>query len=227
MLGCVRTTLITLHGFTMNANGLGHMLAELEPRLAESVDVVHVNAPHVASEDSVAGLASVLGGFRPKPPNLQWWNASDDGRDYHGWAETRARIAAEVERHGAAGLLGFSQGAAVAAALAAASSLEQFPPLRFVVLVAGFTPRAQDIAPLFSEPVRVPSLHVWGEADHRFAKHSPSLVERFEPATREVHTWPGRHVVPTSGAAGDAIVDFVRRHSIGPGATGAPGTPAV
>jgi predicted esterase len=218
MLGDVRTTLITLHGFTMNARGLGHMMAELEPRLQTSVDVVHVNAPHVASEASVAGMASAMGGFRSKPPNLEWWNASEDGLDYHGWSETRAHVAAEVARHGPVGLLGFSQGAAVSAALAAASRAGQFPELRFVVLVAGFTPRARDIAPLFAHPVAVPSLHVWGDAD-RFAKHSPALVERFEPATREVQTWPGRHEVPDSGAAAEAIVDFIRRHAIGPRAT--------
>jgi predicted esterase len=218
MLEGVRTTLITLHGFTMNARGLGHMLAALEPRLAASVDVVHLNAPHAASEASVAGMASAMGGFRPKPPNLEWWNASEDGLEYQGWHETRAHVAAEVARHGAAGLLGFSQGAAVAAALAAASQAGEFPELRFVVLVAGFTPRARDIAPLFAEPVTLPSLHVWGAAD-RFAKHSPALVEHFDPATREVHTWPGRHEVPDGGTAADAIVEFVSRHAIGPRAT--------
>jgi predicted esterase len=214
----VRTTLITLHGFTMNAKGLGHMLAGLEPRLESSVDIVHLNAPHVASEASVAGMASATGGFRPKPPNLEWWNASEDGLDYQGWPETRAHVAAEVARYGAVGLLGFSQGAAVAAALAAASRAGQFPELRFVVLVAGFPARARDIAPLFADPVAVPSLHVWGDTD-RFAAHSPALVERFDSRTREVQTWPGRHEVPDSGVAADAIVDFVRRHALGPGAT--------
>jgi hypothetical protein len=100
----------------------------------------------------------------------------------------------------------------VAAALAAASSRGLFPPLRFVIAIAGFVPRARDIAPLFADTVRVPSLHVWGLADG-MAKHAPPLVERFDPAQREVVTWPGRHIVPTSGDAADAIVDFVRRHA--------------
>jgi hypothetical protein len=211
----VKTTLIALHGFTMNAGGLRHMLSELEPRLAAVVDLEFVDAPHRASDDSVAGLAGLLGGLRPKPPNLQWWNASDDGLTYAGWKETRALLEATVRGHAAAGLLGFSQGAAVAASLAAAASRGEFPELAFVILVAGFTPRALDIAPSFAEPVRVPSLHVWGEADP-FARHAPALYRRFDPATREMVTWPGRHIVPTTGEAADVVVEFVRRHALGP-----------
>jgi predicted esterase len=214
----VKTTLIALHGFTMNGAGLRHMQSDLEPRMASSVDLVYVDALHTASPASVAGLSSLMGGFRAKPPNLQWWHASDDGLTYDGWDRTREQLEAEVRRHESVGLLGFSQGAAVAASLAAASTRGQFPRLGFVVLIAGFIPRSHDIAPLFAERVRVPSLHVWGEADP-IARHSPALFQRFDPATREVLTWPGRHVVPTSGSAADMLVDFVHRHAVGPPAT--------
>jgi predicted esterase len=217
----VKTTLIALHGFTMNAAGLRYMQSDLEARLTDVVDLVYVDAPHTASPASVTGLASLLGRFRPKPPNLEWWNASDDGLTYTGWDETRDRLEAEVRRHPAVGMLGFSQGAAVAAALAAASTRGQFPSLGFVVLIAGFTPRAHDIAPLFTTPVRVPSLHVWGEADS-FARNAPTLYQRFDPATRERLTWPGRHVVPTTGNAANGIVEFIRRHAAGPPATPLP-----
>lgn len=207
----MRPALISLHGFTMNAAGLKHMMADLEPRLAEAVDLIYPDAPHPASDESVAAIAQLMGGFRPKPPNLQWWNASDDGTAYLGWKETRDRVAAELTAHPEAGLLGFSQGAAVAASLAAASSRGAVPPVRFIIAIAGFLPRAHDIAPLFEPPVNIPSLHVWGLADG-MAKHAPRLVERFAPEQREVVTWPGRHIVPTSGAPADAIVDFIHRH---------------
>jgi predicted esterase len=208
----VRTALICLHGFTMNGAGLKHMMAPVEPLLAPTVDLVYPDAPHPASDDSVAAIAQLMGGFRPKPPNLQWWNASDDGASYVGWEATRARIAAELAAQPRAGLLGFSQGAAVAAALAAASSQGLFPPVRFVIAIAGFLPRAHDITPLFAAPVRVPSLHVWGLADS-MAKHAPQLAERFEPAQRELVTWPGRHTIPTTGAAAETILAFVQRHA--------------
>lgn len=208
----MRPALIALHGFTMNAAGLKHMMAGLEPRLERSVELVYPDAPHVAPEASVAGIAELMGGFRPKPPNLEWWNASADGTNYVGWEATRTRIENELASHPQAGLLGFSQGAAVAAAIAAASSRGLLPPLRFVILIAGFTPRAEDIAPLFTDLVRVPSLHVWGAADG-MARHAAPLVERFDPEQREVVSWPGRHIVPTSGEPADAIIAFVERHA--------------
>ncbi len=196
----------------MNAAGLRFMLADLEPRLDGVVDFAYPDAPHTASEDSVAGLASLLGGFRPKPPNLEWWNASGDGATYRGWDVTKERLAVEVARFPSVALLGFSQGAAVAAALAAASERGQFPALRFVVLVAGFAARAIDIAALFSEPLVTPSLHVFGDADP-FAKHAPALLECFAPETRQELRWPGRHVIPVSGAPADTLVEFIRAQS--------------
>jgi predicted esterase len=212
------TTLIALHGFTMNGAGLRHMIRELEPRLSDVLDFEYPDAPHLASEASVAGIASLMGGFRPKPPNRQWWSSSDDGLAYQGWDTSRELLRASAEglvtakpQHGVA-LLGFSQGAAVAATLAALSRRGAFPPLRFVVLVAGFAPRAHDIEPLFDAPIDVPSLHVWGEADP-FAKHSPKLLARFAPDTRQTLSWPGRHTIPTSGDPADTIVEFMRAHA--------------
>jgi pimeloyl-ACP methyl ester carboxylesterase len=212
ILVAMRSALLSLHGFTMNGSGLRRILGGLEARLAESVELVFPDAPHTASEASVAALAERMGGPRAAPPNLEWWNSSDDGRNYQGWQASRDRLRQEVERHPAAGLLGFSQGAAVAAAIAALSCQGAFPPLRFVVLVAGFTPRALDLQPFFATPLELPSLHVWGEAD-AFAKHGPGLAERFDSRTRQVVTWPGGHNVPTRGNAADVLVEFVRSHA--------------
>jgi predicted esterase len=208
----VPASLFALHGFTMNAAGLRHMMADLESRLAPALDIVYLDAPHAASAESVAGLAEMLGGLRPKPPNLQWWNASDDRLVYHGWNESREHVARAIAGQPAVGLLGFSQGAAFAAALAAAASRGEFPPLGFVILVAGFLPRARDIARLFDSPVAVPSLHVLGDADP-FAKFGPALFDRFDPTSRQLLRWPGRHLVPSEGAAADAIIEFALQHA--------------
>jgi len=58
----------------------------------------------------------------------------------------------------------------------------------------------------------VPSLHVLGDADP-FAKHGPALFERFDPETRQLLRWPGRHLVPSEGAAADAIIEFALQHA--------------
>jgi predicted esterase len=220
----MRTALLALHGFTMNGAGLRRLMSGLEARLSESVDLIFPNAPNVVSEPSVAELERRMAVPRGAPPHLQWWNASDDGRAYQGWDNSLALLREALERHPGAGVLGFSQGAAAAAAVAALACRGLLPPVRFAVLVAGFTPRSEELAPLFSEQpgeqLEVPSLHVWGLKDP-FGKHGPALVEKFSAASRQVLSWPGGHSVPQSGEAGDALVAFLRQHAL-PLQAGAP-----
>jgi predicted esterase len=121
----------------------------------------------------------------------------------------RARIA-DVS---AVGLFGFSQGAMLAATLAAMSDAGSFPPVRFAVLVGGRKPRAAALQPLFEKPITVPSLHVIGDADKLSGTHASALVDHFDPATREIHRWPGSHMIPTRGPAAAAILDFVQRYA--------------
>jgi pimeloyl-ACP methyl ester carboxylesterase len=208
----MRTTLLGLHGFTMNGLALRRMLGALEPRLAEHVELSFADAPHAASEASVTNLVRRMGGSPSPPPNLEWWNSSEDGRQYQGWAETRAQLSALLQQRPSVGLLGFSQGAAVAAALSAVAQRGSMPSLGFVVLIGGFPPRAAELLPLFEEPLTMPSLHIWGEADP-LAKHAALLVNKFSTLSRRVVTWPGPHSIPTRGEAADAIVDFVREHA--------------
>jgi hypothetical protein len=82
--------------------------------------------------------------------------------------------------------------------------------LRFALMIAGRVPRAIALEPYFVQPVRVPSLHVWGDRDG-MAAVSPELVGHFDESTREVARWAGGHRVPVDGAAADAIVSFVGR----------------
>jgi predicted esterase len=114
-----------------------------------------------------------------------------------------------LERYPGAGLLGFSQGAALAATLAALSARKELPPVPFVVLVAGGIPRAGALRPLFDRPVAVPSLHVWGERDVLAVTRSAALAECFDPDARTTFVWSGSHVLPTRGPGGDALVAYI------------------
>ena len=63
------------------------------------------------------------------------------------------------------GVLGFSQGAGLAAALCAhLQSLPGIAQPRFCVCVCGFVPAAPQIAALLRAPLRIPSLHIFGGA---------------------------------------------------------------
>lgn len=204
---------LVLHGYTMNAAAMREHLGELGPLLARETELVFMDAPHTCSEAAVARLSSFWKVAPSPPPHRAWWESSDDGREYRGWEETRERMTSAIAGAGGeVGLLGFSQGAILAAAIAALSESGEMPPVRFAVLVAGRTPRADVLRPLLTHPLRTPSLHVWGAADAMARDTAQELANHFEPTAREVTVWNGGHRVPTRGEGADAILRFVRRH---------------
>lgn len=222
----MRTTLLALHGYTMNAVSFRAALSELAPRLEQYVNLVFPDAPHACSEQSVRSFFRGREALRPPPPYRAWWRASDDGRVYHGLETTQAMLRELLDQHAPAAVLGFSQGAMAAAAACAWAARAELPSIAFAVLVAGRKPRARALLPLFDGELATPSLHVWGTSD-RMAAPARELSECFAAPARECTTWSGPHRVPTGGvgtdsdeiAAADAIVQFVGRagHARPPG----------
>jgi len=206
-------TLLVLHGYTMNGAVMREALEPLATALDPQVRLVCLDAPHICSTAMVERLYRGMRGPVQLPPHLYWWNASDDGLEYNGWEETRALVSDALERYAPASILGFSQGAIVAAAVAALSARGELPPVSAAVLVAGRKPRAAVLHAAFVEPIALPSLHVWGERDTLTGQYCEELVECFSAPQREVVRWPGGHVVPTRGAAHEAIVRFVAEHA--------------
>ncbi|HVJ16235.1 MAG TPA: alpha/beta fold hydrolase [Polyangiaceae bacterium] len=204
-------TLLVLHGFTLNGAAMRTALGGLAAQLSEHVELVFPDAPNVCTPGAVERLYQVWPMPRAEPPHLCWWDAVEDGRVYQGLERSLDVMRELVERHSPVALLGFSQGAMLAATLAALSTRAELPPLAFVVPVAGAVPRAAAVLDKFDRPVNVPSLHVWGERDKLSGPRSPELFERFEASSREMVTWGGGHSVPSSGDAASRIVDFVAR----------------
>jgi predicted esterase len=203
------TTLLALHGYTQNGALLRAALAPLLPRLPPQLVLRCPDGPVECAPQSVDRMFAMLGGPRPPGPYRSWWNATDDGREYRGWEQTRELLRSELQAAGAVGVLGFSQGGMLAAALAALAAHGELPAIEFAIVVAGQQPRAQLMQPWFAQPIAIPSLHVWGERDVRSAPGSRALVQRFEPSHARTATWPGPHVIPTHGPGADAIVEFI------------------
>ncbi len=200
-------TLLALHGYSQK----GAMMREqLDGLGLDAVDLICPDAPHPCRPESVQRLYALTGQPIPPPPHLSWWDASDDGSVYHGFDATLDLLRREIQRHDRVGLLGFSQGAILTGALAALSHAGEFPPIAFAIIVAGRIPRAHALSSRFTGEITIPSLHVMGDRDLMTPPAlSMQLAEKFAPATRQVHAWPGPHVVPTRGAAAEAIRDYV------------------
>src|SRR5262245_1162807 len=106
--------ILCLHGYHGSARVLRSQMASLAEGIQSFAELVFVDAPSLAAGD------------------FGWWHAVDAERDpasgdpgvlgphrhYKGWARTRAAIIAEFDRQGPFdGVLGFSQGAALAGLL--------------------------------------------------------------------------------------------------------------
>ena len=208
----MKTRLIAVHGFTQNGAQLRAHLAPLMAELDPVVELACPDGPQPCSEESVERMHRMWGLERRPPPYLSWWNATDDGREYRGWDESR-RLLAALASDGPYGLLGFSQGSMVVTALAGLAEHGELPAPRFAILIAGRAPRADALRAVLDRPLRVPSLHIWGERDKLVHEVAAQLVEHFDPDQRQVEIWPGPHAIPTRGPAADAIVGWVKRHA--------------
>jgi pimeloyl-ACP methyl ester carboxylesterase len=182
--------LVGFHGYTLKGAWLRYAMRPLLVRLQSVVEPVFPDAPHECDPKAVDVAYAAWRVERPPPPHLTWWRASEAGRIYAGWEETREFVRELLVRHGPALLFGFSQGAMLAATAAALSARGEFPAIRGVILVAGAPPRAEALAPLFETPIAVPSLHVWGDRDSMARHTAPRLVQCFAP---ELRTWLNRH----------------------------------
>lgn len=117
-----RTTLIALHGYTLNGGAMRRQLGPLLPALEAHVDLVFPDGTLECAAASVDRLYAALPMPRAAPPHRTWWDANDDGRVYRGWDETREVVRGLLEKHAPAGILGFSQGSMLASAVAALSA---------------------------------------------------------------------------------------------------------
>lgn len=100
------------------------------------------------------------------------------------------------------GIIGFSQGAMMGGLLCAKSFKDKHPlwtNLKFFLSFAGYEARDPEWADYYKiEPMKIPSLHVYGKLDEEFRERSIKFLERFEAGPKrlvfeheEGHKFPG------------------------------------
>ncbi|KAG2494040.1 hypothetical protein HYH03_007686 [Edaphochlamys debaryana] len=200
-----RPRLLALHGWRTSAAILQQQLtiSGLDSVLrGAGVDVTCLDGPHVAKGPPTPDVQRFF-----SPPFVEWWDAQQDpatgslsyvGADVALAALERELRAAAAAGRPVAGLLGFSQGAALAAVAGALQERgERFtdvPPLRCLVLIAGNAARDPALQHLFF----------------------PTLPPRADPAAQQQQPSPPH---AGSSAAPGAVTD-------GPAASGAAVTSA-
>lgn len=205
--------ILCLHGYHGSGAILRRQMGTWPDELAPLADFVYVDAPSLAAGD------------------FGWWHAVDSERDpssddpgvgdrhrhYKGWARTRAAIVSAFEREGPFdGVLGFSQGAALAALLVGLRAPDgpttAERPIRFdfAIVVGGFASNDRELARLYerSAAYDLPSLHVIGRADAIVPSgDSRRLASQFRAPVVVEHG--GGHVVPVAPDAVARVRAFV------------------
>lgn len=203
-----KARILCLHGYAQNGaffrQRTGSLRRALKPLVA---DFVFVDAPFPAT-------AAFLEASEERGAALGWWSWEEAERArtpssfaYRGVEQALDRVRDAVAAEGPFdGVLGFSQGATLAALLCLEPSA---PPFRFAVLIAGFLPHDPVYAArCAAHPAEVRTLHVSGAADERVPpERTLALAACF--AAPAFHAHAGGHAIPSDAAFRTALRDFV------------------
>ncbi|MFE2070913.1 hypothetical protein ACFXDH_52630 [Streptomyces sp. NPDC059467] len=186
---------LALHGYHGSARILRQQIQPLDAALPSSINLTYVDAPSLPRGD------------------FGWWHEG-----FSGWERTRDWVIDLAGQQHFHGVIGFSQGAALAGLLTAvqerASDTARGDGLgfRFAVMIGGFTSDAPQHADLFTRPLTTPSLHVTGSKDSIVPmRDSLRLAGRFADPVLVQHG--GGHVIPDEPEVVGRIVDFAARHA--------------
>uniref|UniRef100_A0A0D3HVR3 Rhodanese domain-containing protein n=1 Tax=Oryza barthii TaxID=65489 RepID=A0A0D3HVR3_9ORYZ len=229
--------ILCLHGFRQNASNFKGRTSALAKKLKHIADLVFIDAPHELSfvykpnPDHCSGRSSLPSGTPKRKyawlvaPNSIFyaehdWKIADapfDPLQYQqqtdGFEESYAYLEHAISQMGNIdGILGFSQGAAMAALFCrqqqkTCGSLK----FRFGIFCSGYP--APIISDFDGEPIKLPSLHCFGNSedhDRQIANRaSTELANRFDKSCRSVIEHDMGHIIPTRPPFIDKIKEFL------------------
>ncbi|KAJ3695847.1 hypothetical protein LUZ60_001224 [Juncus effusus] len=184
---------LCLHGFRTSGEIMKKQVVGKWPDdVTSRLDLVFADAPFQA-----VGKSEVDGIF--PPPYYEWFQFSKDFMEYINFDECLAYIEELMIKHGPFdGLMGFSQGAILSAALPGLQekglALTKVPKLKYLVIMSGAKFKLEGITgKAYSTKIELPSLHIYGEQDF-LKENAENLLDSFVDPLVIVH--PKGHTVP-------------------------------
>ncbi|KAB1264974.1 2-histidine synthase subunit 1 [Camelus dromedarius] len=214
--------ILCLAGFRQSERGFREKTGALRKALRGRAELVCLSGPHlVANAAGVEGAGPDSGSCPPKEQPRGWWfseqeadvfSALEEPTVCRGLEEALGTVAKALKKLGPFdGILGFSQGAALAALVCAFGQAgdARFPLPRFIILVSGFCPRGLGLKePILQSPLSLPSLHVFGATDRVIPpQESMQLCSRFTGAITLTHS--GGHFIPAAAPQRQAYLKFL------------------
>lgn len=214
--------LLCLAGFRQSERGFREKTGALRKALRGRAELVCLSGPHLVAD--AAGPESVGPDSGPCLPEEQprgWWFSEQETDVFsalkepavcRGLEEALGTVAQALTKLGPFdGILGFSQGAALAAQVCALGQAgdSRFPLPRFIILVSGFCPRGLGFKEsILQSPLSLPSLHVFGDTDRIIpSQASMQLAGRFAGAITLTHS--GGHFIPAAAPQRQAYLTFL------------------
>lgn len=200
---------LCLHGFRTSAEIFRKQVETKWPKsLLEKVDLVFVDAPF-----SCQGKSDVEGIF--DPPYYEWFQFNETFTEYTNFDECLAYIEDCMIKHGPIdGLMGFSQGAILSAALPGLQSkglaLTKVLKIKTLIIIGGAPFQLASLAEkAYSPPIECPSLHFSGAEDF-LKEHGIKLLEYFVDPVVIHH--PKGHTIPRFDEKGlQMMLSFLER----------------
>jgi len=209
---------LVLHGYSQNANIFGKRIAALRKSFGKDLELVFVDAPHVLEPVDLTGHGTSLDALgaheastASEDPALKprgWWRSDVTRMRTDGLEESLAFLRDILRTQRFEGVLGFSQGAALAALVAALLERPQtyppflvdgeppHPPFKFCVAVSGFKVPGPLSAAIFSDGYATPTLHVLGRNDILVVEERSRTLINVSIGKRVVEH-DGGHFVPS------------------------------
>ncbi|XP_019175052.1 PREDICTED: rhodanese-like domain-containing protein 6 [Ipomoea nil] len=200
---------LCLHGFRTSGEILKKQVVGKWPSsVVEKLDLVFVDAPFPCQ-----GKSDVEGIF--DPPYYEWFQFNKEFTEYQNFDKCLAYIEDCIIKYGPFdGLLGFSQGAMLSAALPGLQDkgvgLANVPKIRYLIIIGGAKLKNQDIAEkAYSLPIKCPSVHFLGKEDF-LKEYGSELLESFVDPVVIHH--PKGHTIPRFDEEGlQQMLSFLER----------------
>lgn len=218
--------ILAFHGYASNAFILHRRLGSVRRACRHVAEVHSINGPLLVqpisrSLDALEDENEVIEDTPIEEQPRAWWRSTDEGC-YRDIDQTWTVLSEEMAKlNHIDGVIGFSQGACLAALIAAAfeapSLLPKFniprdhPPLKFAVAFSGFRSRDPDHQPLFKDfegGIRTPVLSILGRADQIVDENKSMTLVRACRNTR-IEWHPGGHVIPSQANWRNFLRDFI------------------
>ncbi|XP_011097505.1 esterase AGAP003155 isoform X1 [Sesamum indicum] len=206
--------ILCLHSFRTSGRIFQMMISRWPENVTGELDLVFADAPFPAE-----GKSDVEGIY--DPPYFEWFKSDKEFKEFYDFEKCLNYLEDFMLTHGPFdGVLGFSQGATLAAALPGMQkegvALSKVPTIKFLIIISGgkFGGAKFGLPKLaaraFSSPVNCPSLHIIGELDF-LRDESKALMRSFVDPVVIKHA-KGHCVPRLTGEDADKMLQFITKY---------------